>query len=80
MSLPPPSPKLASSVDEGAFPSSSVFGAFGKTATFKAPLNVQIGSFAREDAGFVNYDVLVMRWGARLSLCWLWVFLVLNVA
>ena len=79
MSLPPPSPKLGpSSADEGAFPSSSLFGAFGKSATFKAPLNVQIGSFTREDAGFVNYDIMVMRWAIWLSLFWLRVLVVLK--
>jgi hypothetical protein len=59
-------PKLTPrAADEGDSPNSSLFGAFGKSATFKAPLTIQIGSFTREDAGFVNYDIQVMQRGAR---------------
>ena len=72
-------PKLTPrAADEGDSPNSSLFGAFGKSATFKAPLNVQIGSFTREDAGFVNYDIMVMRWAIWLSLFWLRVLVVLK--
>ncbi len=39
--------------------SGSIFAAFGRAPSFKAPLRVQVVKFTREDEGFVNYDITV---------------------
>jgi hypothetical protein len=36
-----------------------VFGAFGKSAAFKPPISIKINGFTHEEAGFVNYELLV---------------------
>jgi hypothetical protein len=63
-----PSPKIApissgspsaADYEPSSYASGSVFGAFGKSPSFKAPLRVQVVGFTREDEGFVNYEITV---------------------
>ncbi len=59
--LSPLSTDVSADVSEPVtFSGGSVFGAFGKSASFKAPLKIQIVSFTREDEGFVNYHIMVI--------------------
>ena len=56
----PISPRSDDEPSSYASPSASIFAAFGKTPSFKAPLRVQVVKFTREDEGFVNYDITVI--------------------
>jgi hypothetical protein len=51
---------LSAPDQEPSFASGGPFGAFGKSASFKSPLNIQIVSFTREEGGYVNYDIMVI--------------------
>jgi hypothetical protein len=51
---------LSADSEPVTFSGGSIFGAFGKSASFKAPLKIQIVSFTREDEGHVNYHIMVI--------------------
>ena len=50
---------LSVDFEPSSFAGGSMFGAFGKSASFKAPIAIKIVSFAREEAGYVSYDIMV---------------------
>jgi hypothetical protein len=52
---------LAVDFEPSSFAGGSMFGAFGKSASFKSPITIKIVSFTREESGYVNYDIMVRR-------------------
>jgi hypothetical protein len=63
---------MAAGDQEPSFAVGGSFGAFGKSTSFKSPINIQIMSFTREEGGFVNYDIMVILFqglGCVLHFC-----------
>jgi hypothetical protein len=63
--------------EPSSYASGSVFGAFGKTPSFKAPLHIQVVGFTREEEGFVNYEITVIICCFRAGGCFEWFRLLL---